>query len=70
MKSIEIKVNNMKCMGCASTVQTNLSRIQGVDSVEAFLDTKSVSIAYNGSSDVLDDIYRTLETIGFPAEKR
>lgn len=57
-------------MGCISTVQTNLSRIQGVDSVEAYLDTKSVSIAYNGSSDVLDDIYRTLETIGFPAEKK
>lgn len=57
-------------MGCLSTVQSNLSRIQGVDSVEAYLDTKSVSITYNGSPEVLDDIYRTLETIGFPAEKK
>ena len=69
MSKIELKVNSMKCMGCASTVQTNLSKLLGVENVETYLDTKSVTVTYNGNPDVLNQIYKTLESIGFSANK-
>jgi copper chaperone CopZ len=69
MKTLELKIPNMKCMGCVNTVQTTLSKLLGVLDVEAYLDTKTVTIKFNGSSGVQTQIYKTLESIGFPAEK-
>ncbi|HOP04830.1 MAG TPA: heavy metal-associated domain-containing protein [Tenuifilaceae bacterium] len=69
METVELKVNNMKCMGCVNTVQSSLSKLLGVKNVEAFLDTKIVKVTYNGNPSVLDEIYRMLESVGFPATK-
>ncbi len=67
METIDLKVNSMKCMGCINTVQSSLSKLLGVEKVEAFLDTKIVRVTYNGNPNVLDEIYKTLESVGFPA---
>jgi len=69
MKTVVLKVKNMKCMGCVSTVQSSLSKLVGVEKVEAYLDTKSVTVSYNGNPNVLEEVYKTLDSVGFPAEK-
>lgn len=40
----EVKVDGMKCAGCANTVQERFSAIEGVESVEFDLATKKATV--------------------------
>jgi len=69
MKTIDLIIPNLKCMVCVNAVQNNLTKLDGVMSVNSNLSTKTVNVGYNGNSDVLDQIIKTLDTIGYPVEK-
>jgi copper chaperone CopZ len=69
MKTIELKVPNLKCMGCVNTVINNLTKINGVISVNSNLSTKTVNVEYNEINLTVDKIAKLLETIGYPVEK-
>lgn len=46
-----VKVPNIGCNGCVRTIQNEVSQVPGVTSVKADLASKSVTVAWNDSTD-------------------
>ena len=63
-KQIIIKVDGMKCNHCASKVQTELNKINGVKSVKVNLESKKVTIKYKKDID-LDNIRSVIDNLGY-----
>jgi copper chaperone CopZ len=59
MKTIKLKVMDMKCMGCVNTVQNVLSKIKGINDIKVDLETKRAIITAEDSlkaEDLIDAI--------------
>jgi copper chaperone CopZ len=69
MKTEIIKVKNIHCGGCKRNIETAISQIEGVQIVNADIDTRMVTIAYNGNEELLQEFRETLEEWGFPEDK-
>jgi copper chaperone CopZ len=69
MKTEIIKVKNMDCGGCKRNVENAIRDIDGVSSVVADLNNKTVTINYEGA-DIMPKVFRgVLEEWGFPEDK-
>jgi|YelNatPaOPRAMG01_1025707.scaffolds.fasta_scaffold839697_1 copper chaperone CopZ len=69
MKTIKLKVKNMKCMGCVNTILGNLpASIKGIANVKADLVTQTVTFDYDNDND-LELALAKLNELGYPAEK-
>jgi len=66
MKTETITVQNLKCHGCANTITTQLSKIDGVQNVSVNNDTDEVSIDYT-TEEQLSDVIQSLTKMGYPA---
>jgi copper chaperone CopZ len=64
MKTAEIKIANLKCGGCASTIKKELLQLEGVNEVNVNNDTDSVRVAYN--EEVRESIVNRLHELGYP----
>jgi copper chaperone len=64
MKTEEIKIANLKCGGCASTIKKELLQLEGVNEVNVNNDTDSVRVAYN--EEVRESIVNRLHELGYP----
>ncbi|UJF16733.1 heavy-metal-associated domain-containing protein (plasmid) [Jeotgalibaca sp. MA1X17-3] len=53
----EVRVEGMKCKGCAHTVQEKLEAIEGVNSVEVNLENKKVVV--ESKSEINKEAFRT-----------
>ena len=62
-----IKIQNLKCGGCASTIVNNLKSMQHVQEVAVDVDTKEVKLIHTIDLD-LTEIKSKLEKIGYPEE--
>lgn len=60
-----IKVDNLKCGGCASSIQLALLAIKGVGKVSVNNDTDEVTISYADSTN-LNTIREKLKHLGYP----
>ncbi len=60
---MEIKVENIKCSGCAHTIKSAIQKMKGVDTVE--VDVSEGSVKVSGSIDE-KDIVGKLHTMGYP----
>ena len=60
------EIENLKCHGCANTISKGISAMEGVSNVVVDLETSSVTIEYDGSSDRVDEFAEKLKTIGYP----
>lgn len=60
----EIKVENIKCGGCAGTITKKVNAIDGVDNTTVDIETGTVNI--EGSDDLLEMLTSTLLTLGYP----
>ena len=69
MKTVLLKVPNMKCMACAIKIERNLIKLLGVEVVNADIDSKNVSVIYNGNPEVLKEVLKNLKNLGYPAEQ-
>ena len=67
MKTVTLKVPNISCMHCVHTINTELEPLDGVSSVKATVDTKSVEVEVD-DDDALGRVRSTLAEIGYPAE--
>lgn len=57
----ELTISGMTCaVGCAGTIQKNLARIEGVQSVEVDFDKRLAMVEYNPETVVLDDLKNTV----------
>lgn len=65
MKTEEIKIANLKCGGCATTIKKELLELDGVDKVKVDNDNDSVTVTYK-DDDVRDAIIQKLHHLGYP----
>lgn len=66
MKTVQIEIQNLKCHGCAHTIETQLSKIKGVSKVNVDNNTNMVSIDLM-DTDQLSTIIESLAKMGYPA---
>ncbi len=60
-------IQNLKCGGCANTITTRLTSIDGIDSVNVDNNEDSVSFYYSNDSSLNEAIYM-LSKLGYPVE--
>lgn len=59
-------VPDISCGHCTATIERELRLIAGLESVKAELDSKQVTVEVQ-SDDVLAEVEKMLEEIGYPA---
>lgn len=65
--TVFLTIQNLKCGGCANTIITQLSKLEGIDTVEVDNDTNQVSFAYS-SENALEKATDKLSQLGYPIE--
>ncbi|NNK39454.1 MAG: heavy-metal-associated domain-containing protein [Winogradskyella sp.] len=60
-----LEIQNLKCHGCANTIVSQLSKIEGVTRVEVNNTTNEVSFAINDGK-LLDVVTKKLAQLGYP----
>lgn len=65
--AITVFVHGMNCNHCKNNVETNLGKLNGIESIEVNLDTEQVTLT--GSNINLDKVKETVESIGYKFEK-
>jgi copper chaperone len=60
----EIKIDNLKCGGCATTIIKSLSAIEGVSGV--VVDNNTDTVTYTGYTDIRYLVLEKLRSMGYP----
>lgn len=60
-----LEIQNLKCHGCANTITTKLSNLEGISDVLINNETKSVTFFYENDK-MLDEAKDLLNNIGYP----
>lgn len=66
MKEV-IKIQNLKCGGCAHTITTKILEIENIKNVTVAVETSEVTVEYVSESD-LENVKNKLSAIGYPEE--
>ena len=70
MKSLEMKIDGMQCDGCASTIQSILSREPGVKSSSVSFPKRAASIFYDPQETDAARLVEAVTKAGFTAQGR
>jgi P-type Cu+ transporter len=62
---MEIPIKGMDCVGCASNVQKALAGLQGIHSVDVFLNSEKALIHFKEAPLELNTIRRIVEKAGY-----
>ena len=62
-----IKINNLKCGGCANSITKKVTELEGVLSVEVHVETAEVSVEIS-NPDILTSVKEKLAQIGYPTQ--
>ncbi|WP_196895149.1 heavy-metal-associated domain-containing protein [Aureivirga marina] len=62
-----IKINNLKCGGCANSIIKKINELDGVSNVEVNVETSEVSVDVS-NDEILNSVKEKLAQIGYPAE--
>ena len=62
-----LKIQNLKCGGCANTIVTQLSKLVGISNVKVNNDTDEVNFSYALESQ-LQSVKKKLSDLGYPME--
>lgn len=65
MKIEKIKIANLKCSGCETTIKKGLLKIEGVTSVKVDEDQDTVQVTYDDNLDKVK-ITNKLHALGYP----
>ena len=60
-----VQIQNLKCNGCASTINNKLSGFDNINNVSIDVENSSVSFEYD-SEDTLETIKKELHKLGYP----
>ncbi|WP_417871703.1 heavy-metal-associated domain-containing protein [Winogradskyella sp.] len=60
-----IEIQNLKCGGCANTITTQLSKLNGISDVSVNNDTYEVRFNYN-SEEEFETVKTKLSDLGYP----
>ena len=70
MKSLDLKIDGMQCEGCASTIQSILSREPGVRSASVSFPKRAASVFYDPEDTDGAKIAEAIKKAGFTVESR
>lgn len=59
-----LKVNNIKCQGCGTSIISKLSKIEGISEVEVDPNTREV-IFESINDNLIDEVKQSLEKMGY-----
>lgn len=62
-----INVEGMTCGGCVKSVDSAVSQLQGVQSVDVDLEGNKASVTYDASTVAVEAIVEAIEDAGFDA---
>ena len=65
MKTTTLVIQNLKCHGCAHTIVTQLSKLEGISNVAVTNDNDEVSFSYNSEIN-LENVVKRLSDLGYP----
>jgi len=65
MKTEQITIENLKCGGCANSIQRSIKKIKGTQSVSVDLANSTVTIQHDGANDRILFIQQ-LSNLGYP----
>jgi copper chaperone CopZ len=68
MKTETIKVDNLKCQGCAKTIRRELTWIGEVISVDVDVEQSVVTVDYAGKNRMRKVFVEKLRKLGYPEE--
>jgi copper chaperone CopZ len=68
MKTEIIKVDNLKCHGCAKTISRELTWIGEVINVDVDLEESTVKVDYAGKNRMREIFVEKLKKLGYPEE--
>ena len=66
-KTRVINVEGMTCGGCVKSVDSAVSQLQGVQSVDVDLEGNKASVTYDASTVAVEAIVEAIEDAGFDA---
>ncbi len=64
-KSINLKIENIRCQGCVGNIERNIGKLDGVEDVAVNLATKKGRFIYNSNEITLDEIMKNIKGLGF-----
>lgn len=67
MKTTTVQVQNLKCGGCANTILTQLSKLDGITDVSVNNETDEVSFNYNSEKE-FETVKTKLSDLGYPID--
>ena len=62
-----VQIQNLKCHGCANTIITQLTKLNGISSVVVNNETNEVSFNYNSENE-FNTVKKKLSDLGYPIE--
>lgn len=65
MKTAEIKINGMTCNHCTGSVQSAITLLNGVSSVDMSLEKGTATVEYDETQTSMDIFKNVIEDIGF-----
>ena len=68
IKTVTLDIPKMDCPLCPITVKTAIKKVEGVNSVEADLDTKSATVSFDDSITTVQAVIAATTDAGYPAE--
>lgn len=68
MKKVIYEIPNISCKHCIHTIKMELGELEGVSSVDANLETKSITVSYDDPANP-EKIESALSDINYPVQK-
>jgi copper chaperone len=69
LERIVVSTPDMSCGHCVAAIEKEVSAVAGVESVQADLPTKQVTIAYDPALVSVPQLEETLDEAGYPVAK-
>jgi len=61
-----VKVENLKCGGCGSSIKKGLLKFEEVETVDVDTVNSLVSVIYNGEENEIEKYKKKLSSLGYP----
>ncbi|KAB7705548.1 copper chaperone CopZ [Bacillus aerolatus] len=69
MEQITLTVQGMSCGHCVNAIETNVGKLNGVESVKVHLDQGKVDVAFNSDAVSVKEITGEIEDQGYDVQQ-
>ncbi|MCI2256469.1 copper chaperone CopZ [Domibacillus sp. PGB-M46] len=70
MQKITLKVQGMSCGHCISSIEGNVGKLSGIESVKVYLDKGKVDVSFDSTVVSLKEIKDVIEDQGYDVEEQ